>query len=126
MSSFNGENLFGSGPHVIYIDGIKADKHLFSFPNVHGSFDVGHGFRWRSGKIVGWLEGENIAELQSLISKIERYYVNRTAATLVDNWGRSFNDVVIDEFRTKDEIKREIGTGRLMNDYEVIFKQLRP
>ena len=61
MSSFNGENLFGSGPHRIAMGEPVSAVSEFSFPGFHGAFGRGQGLKTQPITVRGTLRAADAA-----------------------------------------------------------------
>jgi hypothetical protein len=96
MSSFDGKDIFGSGPHTIVFEEIQVDSWKKAFPGVHGTLHFTGGWRGRTGTISGRLEAESPEEIDELVDAIEAYMVDGTAAELVDHFDRKFQNIVLE------------------------------
>ncbi len=124
MSSFDSENLFGSGKHKIEFVGTQVDSWLFAFPGIQGSFQANNGFRGRHGRITGTLRGADAAALGALEDIIIRYITDGTSATLEDNFGEEYPNVVLKDYMPAGP-RAKTDQGEILQDYVVPFIQLK-
>ncbi len=120
MSTLDGENLFGSGPHVISPGSWRRDVLRRSFSGVSGEMAIDQGKRSREIRQTGRLQAADAASLQTIISQIENH-IDGDSYTLVDNHGTSFSYILMESFNITTGIRR--GRGYWC-DYEIIYRQL--
>ncbi len=120
MSTLDGENLFGSGPHVISPGSWRRDVVRRSFSGVSGEIAIDQGKRSREMRQTGRLQAADAASLQAIISRIENH-IDGGSHTLVDNHGTIFRRVLMESFNMPSGIRH--GRGYWC-DYEIIYRQL--
>jgi len=125
MSSFDGQNLFGSGPHRVEWRGVAVDAHEFAFPGEDGSFRMVHGLRKATGRIAGSLRAADAADLAAQEAAILRCVAEGGAHTLIDNFDLAYGDVVLTDF-TRCGPRQRTAEGLLVQDYVIGFAWLQP
>lgn len=70
-SSFDGDDLFGSGPHQVLVDGLDVAKMRGAFAGCDGFVTATFGARGRPVRISGKLIAADYDALQALIAEIE-------------------------------------------------------
>ncbi len=98
MSSFAGQDLFGTGPHKMVIQPVIQAAKLTGFAGLNGIEDMDLGQRGYPITITGQLKAANAVALNVIIGAIETY---RAAgkATLVDSHGITWTNVRLGPFR---------------------------
>ena len=95
MSTYNGNDIFGSGGHRIVPGGLIVSKKRTSYAGVDGRESLIIGARGRQIIITGQLRAATAAALETLIGIIEDE-ITLGAADLVDNWGATYSNVELD------------------------------
>ena len=120
MSSFNGVDLFGAGPHSFSLNGWPRQQVRRSFAGIDGEAVVDMGRRSRVIDQAGRLEASTAGELEALIGQIETY-ADGQAYCLIDNHGLSCETVILEQF----ELDGPIHTGRcIWCNYTIRYRQL--
>ncbi len=120
MSSFNGVDLFGAGPHSFSLNGWPRQQVRRSFAGIDGEAVVDMGRRSRVIDQVGRLEASTAGELETLIGQIETY-ADGQAYSLIDNHGLTHETVILEQF----ELDGPIRTGRnIWCSYKIRYRQL--
>ena len=96
MSSFNSQDIFGSGPHIISAPHKSLSMKRISFPGVTGEDVLMMGQEGSTIVGEGTIVGANLAALQTLRAAIETLY-DGAGYTLVDGEGTSHTDCVMTE-----------------------------
>lgn len=120
MSTLDGQNLFGSGPHAISPGSWRREVLRRSFSGVSGEIAIDQGKRSREIRQSGRLQAADSASLQTIVSQIESY-IDGGSHTLVDNHGTTFYRVLMESFNMPAGIRR--GRGYWC-DYEITYRQL--
>jgi len=120
MSSLDGQDVFGSGPHTISQDSWLRSVEHRGFAGADGELLLDMGLRSRALIQKGRLQASSVVELQSLLSQVENLLDGRTHE-LVDNHGTSYERVVVEHFALTTPIQR--GRG-FWCDYTVRYRQL--
>jgi hypothetical protein len=120
MSTLDGMDLFGSGPHELQTGPWRRETVRRGFVGLDGELVLDLGLRSRGLRHTGRLQAASAAELDALISDIDST-ADGQLHTLVDNHGRSFPRVLIEEFQAAGPIQH--GRG-FWCDYTVQFRQL--
>jgi len=107
--------VFGGAPHA------KKDD---AFPGVSGSTRMNLGQRGRYIVQRGHIVAESHAAFATGVAAIKAYEDAGTAHTLIDNYGRSHANVVMQEFRYGPE--RTTADGSIIAEYEITYFQLIP
>jgi hypothetical protein len=120
MSTLNGQDLFGSGPHTIRPGSWpRAQKHR-GFPGVDGQLVIDLGRRARTIEQTGRLQAGTASQLAALIDAIVARH-DGNAYTLVDNHGLTHANVLIDSFAPQTPLRRGAG---YWCDYTLTYTQL--
>lgn len=120
MSSFDGQNLFDSGPHSIRPDAWERQLQRRGFAGIDGELVLDLGLRSRAIHQTGRLQGASASAVAALAETIEAYQDGRPHE-LIDNHGRTYPSAILEEFQTTTPIKR--GRG-FWCDYTVSYRQL--
>lgn len=97
MITYDASNLFASGPSLLHVGGIVATAAVLDTLHSRGVRMTHHGTAGRAITQSGQLIADLPLELQLLAQAIEAK-VDGRVATLVDEHGRTFNDVVMLKF----------------------------
>jgi len=125
MSTFDGQDLFGSGGHQVIFGQVADDSHEISFAGQNDSFDMSHGTRRAFGQIVGELRGSNYNDLLAQELDIRQYVADGGAYTLVDNFGGTFNSVKLLSYTPRGP-RKTTDDDLYLQKYIVRFKWLTP
>jgi hypothetical protein len=120
MSSYAGEDLFGSGPHAIRFGPWQRQLQRRGFAGVDGEMILDLGLRSRRIVQAGRLEAGTANGLAVLADAIDAC-CDASENTLVDNHGRSHARVILESFRPTTP--RQRGRG-FYCDYEIEYLQL--
>ena len=120
MSSLDGNDLFGSGPHTVQPGSWQRQVSRRSFSGVDGEFLLDQGRRSREVRQEGRLQAETAEALEGLVGQIEPF-IDGELHVLVDDLGREFPDVIVESFEPAGAVQR--GRG-FWCDYRVIYRQL--
>ena len=96
MSSFNGQELFSSGPHRLEIGGVSLRHAVHETPGSQGVQITGQGRGARSIVQTGDLLADSMAALRTLITAIESM-VDGRPYVLLDDYGESWPNTVMTE-----------------------------
>ena len=103
MSTFNGTDYFGSGPHRILVQGERFAKKRTAYAGVNGVESLIMGARGRPVTIQGQLRGGDIAALDVIIGNIE-VACSIGPADLVNNFGLTYSNVELDSLTLTSHI----------------------
>jgi len=120
MSAFAGEDLFGSGPHAFRLGPWQRAVQNRAFAGVHGELLLDLGIRSRKIRQTGRLQADSADALHALLSTIDGYCDGAEHA-LVDNHGRSYASVILEQLETTTPVQR--GRG-FYCDYKAEYRQL--
>ncbi len=120
MSSFDGQNLFDSGPYSIRPDAWERQLQRRGFAGLDGELVLDLGLRSRAIQQTGRLQGASASAVAALAEAIEAYQ-DGEPHELIDSHGRTYPSVILEEFQTTTPIKR--GRG-FWCDYTVSYRQL--
>jgi len=125
--TFDGQAICGSQSLVeVLLGPLRADAEVFSFPGVDGLFRRHLGVRSRQIVWRGQLRASSDAELNGLEANLEALVAAPEAATMVDPWGRTLSDCVVDGFERRGPRRKDHYTGLVTQDFELVFVQLNP
>ena len=98
MSTFSGQNLFGSGPHRITVQPEGFAQKFSGYSGLNGLEVLIMGGRGRQILISGQLKAATVALLNTIIANIETYR-RLGPATLIDNDGVVWTNVVLGQLQ---------------------------
>jgi len=122
MSSFDGENLFASGPCRFHVGGRELRYTTHAPADSDGVALRAAGRSGRSIRQVGTLAADSLAALVALGGAIEEKLDGR-AATLVDHTGQRYDHSVMVRFHPAPA--RRVGP-RWCIDYTIEYLQVLP
>ena len=105
MSTYDGANIFGSGPHRIIVGGEVVAKKRTGYTGVDGVDSLIIGGRGYPVRIRGQLKGANRAAVETLIGTIETA-MKAGPAALVDVDSNSHSNVELDTLRISGFMKQ--------------------
>jgi len=120
MSTLNGQDLFGSGPHTIRAGNWPRSQQRRGFPGIDGEVVIDMGRRARTIEQTGRLQASTASELATLIDAIIALH-DGNPYTLVDNHGLAYSNVLIDSFAPQTPLRRGAG---YWCDYTLTYTQL--
>jgi hypothetical protein len=120
VSTLDGNNLFGSGPHSLRPLAWQRQIERRSFPGVDGELVLDMGMRSRRIVQQGRLQADTAAARAALVAAIEQYADGLTHA-LVDNHGRTHSPVILESFEPTTPLQQ--GRGYWC-DYVIHYLQL--
>ncbi len=120
MSSFAGEDLFGSGPHEFLLGPWQRSLQARGFAGLNGLLLLDMGLRSRTITQTGRLQADSADDLHAVLDAINARCDGDEHA-LVDNHGKSYPAVVLVQFQTATPVCR--GRG-LFCDYAAEYRQL--
>jgi len=120
MSTLDGQDLFGSGPHTIRPGDWCRAQQRRGFAGVDGELVIDMGRRARTIEQTGRLQASTASQLAALIDAIVALH-DGNVYTLVDNHGLTHADVLIDSFAPQTPLRRGAG---YWCDYTLIYTQL--
>ncbi len=126
IPTFGGAAITGSDSIVtVEIGGIAVESVKFGFPGIDGVYRHHAGTRGRTIRWQGQLVAEDDAALNEVEGELERLAVAQVPATMVDAWGRSYPECVLDVFERQGARRRHPVTGAAVQGFELTFTQLR-
>lgn len=120
--TYNGLNLFCSGPGRISPGEITSRAAITQTPDATGTTVISQGLEPRAITQHGTLIADSAGQLQSLISRIE-HYVGQGDATLVDENAKPWPHCVMRRFETNNP--RRVGPRHAV-DYTIAYLQAKP
>jgi len=120
MSTLDGQDLFGSGPHSFRVGAWERSLDRRGFAGVDGEAVLDMGLRSRPLVQTGRLHAETAASLHTSMSQIEAV-VDGRVHTLIDNHGKTYSRVIAERFEPGMPVKR--GRG-FWCDYTLQYRQL--
>lgn len=123
--TFDGQTICGSDSIVNVIVGSPRRSVVrFGFPGIDGAFRHDLGGRGRPIVWRGQLRAASDAALNTIEQTIEGFAADPRAFSLVDAWGRTFGDCVLDTFTRRDRRREDSVTGDSLQDFTLEFEQL--
>ena len=125
MSSYKGQNLFGSGPHYFVARGLTMRHDEQTSPGADGAVITTLGWDARRIDQRGMLLADDMAGLQAQIQRIESA-MDGVPGVLVDELGQSHKQMVLLQFHPApaSEKVRRVGV-RLSVNYTAWYLQDR-
>ncbi len=120
MSSLDGQNLFGSGPHSFQEGAWDRALLRRGFAGVHGELVLDLGLRSRAIEQNGRLQAVCADDLRTLITQIEGF-IDGQEHQLVGNFGQTYLRVVLEQFKPTTPIR--LGRGYWC-EYTIHYRQL--
>ncbi len=120
MTTLDGQNLFGSGPHAVQAGPWERELQRRSFSGVDGELILDMGLRSRPIIQTGRLQAASATEVHGAISQIETFLDGKTH-TLVDNHGQTYDGVILEAFEPTTPVRR--GRG-FWCEYKAGYRQL--
>jgi hypothetical protein len=120
VSSYAGQDLFGSGPHAFRPGPWRRATQRRGFAGVRGERVLDLGLRSRTIRQTGRLTAETAGEVAALIDAIEAA-ADGAAHELIDNHGRSFPRAILERF---EPITPLLRGRRLHCEYEIDYREL--
>jgi len=121
MASFDGENVFSSGPSQFEVHGWRVAARREGFPGLDGVRQLVLGARGRVIQQRGYLEHATGAGLAALVAAIDQYQKVCNPCDLVDNNGNTYPNTVITALRHGPA--RRSGSS-FVAPYEIDYLQL--
>jgi hypothetical protein len=124
--TFGGQAVAGPDSIVsVELGETDRERVTFGFPGIDGVYRHDLGNRGRSIRWSGQLRADDDTSLNAIESAIENLAAEGESQTLVDSWGRSHPDCVLDSFQRNGPRRRHPVTGQAAQNFELIFRQLR-
>ncbi len=118
--TLDGESLFSSGPCEVTPGSWNRDAMRRGFPGLDGECVMDLGKRSRTIEQTGKLQAASVSTLENLINAIN-LKADGQLHTLVTSLARTFENVIIENFRAKTPIQK----GRAYwCDYSITYRQL--
>lgn len=123
--TFGGAALVGTESQVAVRAGaLQRAASSFSFPGIDGVFERHMGLRGRSIVWQGQLRAADDAAINALEAGIEAEMATGQARTMVDEFGRSYADCVLQRFERQGPRKYDELSGQALQDFSLTFSQL--
>ena len=120
MSTLDGQDLFGSGPHAVQTGSWRRSLERRSFAGLDGELVLDLGMRSREIVHQGRLQAATSEDLDTLIVQIEGF-IDGKFHTLVDNHARVYERVFIEHFEPTTPLQQ----GRAFwCEYTLRYRQL--
>ena len=120
MSSYAGENLFGSGPHAFRFGHWERSMQRRGFAGVNGEIVLDLGLRSRQITQTGRLQADTAGDLHEILDDINALS-DGAEHVLVDNHSQSHQHVILERFGTTTPLQHSRG---FYCDYEAEYRQL--
>jgi hypothetical protein len=120
MSTFDGKDLFGSGPHAFKVGSWTRQQQRRGFAGLDGELVIDHGRRSRQIVQTSRLQAASVTQLAALIDAIDACN-DGYGHTLIDNHSRQFTGATLEQF----EMSTPVRLGRAAwCDYTITYRQL--
>lgn len=122
MASFNGSNIFGRAVTMVSPP-IPVERQENTFPGVNGVESLTMGTRGGVTEVSGLLVGATSADLKTAEDAFRTTYNNGQPYTLVDTFGTSWTDVLLESFSPAPRVRRDPTYG-YCRAYSARFRHL--
>lgn len=124
--TFGAAAIAGSESVVSVLLGpIAVEAVAFGFPGIDGAYRHLTGVKGRTITWKGQLRAADDAALAVIEADLERRVALGVVATMVDSWGRSFTECALESFERQGPRRRHAITGKVVQEFELVFTQLR-
>lgn len=124
--TYSGQAIAGADSIVsVELGETDRERVAFGFPGIDGVYHHDLGSRGRAIRWFGQLRADDDTSLNAIESAIENLAAAASPQTLGDPWGRSHPDCVLDSFQRKGARRRHPVTGQAVQNFEMVFRQLR-
>ncbi|MCK4659163.1 MAG: hypothetical protein KAV82_06535 [Phycisphaerae bacterium] len=124
--TFDGSAIAGSDSVVtVQVGDARVEVVEFGFPGIDGVYRHHTGTRGREVRWQGRLVADNDSALNTIEADLDQLVVEQLPATMVDAWGRSYPECVLDEFKRDGVRRRHPMTGAAVQAFELVFTQLQ-
>ncbi len=125
--TFGGSAICGSNSIVrISVGDTEMDTERFAFPGIDGEFQHALGLQARRIIWSGQLRAASDSALSTIEATIEGLLAGSQPADIVDGFGRTFTDCVLNRFVRKNERRKHTIDGQALQDFELHFVQVNP
>ena len=125
--TFGGSAICGSSSIVrVSVGDTEMDTQRFAFPGIDGEFQHSRGLQARPITWSGQLRAASDSALSTIEATIEGLIAGGQPADIVDGFGRTFTDCVLNRFVRKDERRKHTIDGQALQDFELHFVQVTP
>ncbi len=122
MATFNGASIFGRAVTMVS-PALPVERQENTFPGVNGVESLTMGTRGGTTEVSGLLTGATSGDLKTAEDAFRTTYNNGLAYTLVDTFGTSWTDVVLDSFSPSPRVRRDPTYG-YCRAYSARFRHL--
>ncbi|MHC4981548.1 MAG: hypothetical protein ACYTF6_00055 [Planctomycetota bacterium] len=120
MSSLDGQDLFGSGPHSIRPETWSRAVQYRGFAGINGLLTLDMGLRSRRINQTGRLQAATTSAIHAIVSEIEAK-LDGGIHTLTDDLGFTYPTVLVERFEQSTPVRRSQG---FWCDYKISYRQL--
>ncbi len=125
--TFGGSAICGSGSIVrVSVGDFQMATERFAFPGIDGEFQHALGVQGRPIVWLGQLRAASDSALSTTETAIEALLAGSQPADIVDGFGRTFSDCVLNRFARKEERRKHNIDGQALQDFELHFVQVLP
>ena len=123
--TFGGSAICGSSSIVrVTIGDTQMEAQRFSFPGIDGEFQHALGLQGRPIVWSGQLRAASDSALSTIETTIEGLLAGSQPADIVDGFGRTFADCVLNRFVRKGPRRKHTIDGQALQDFELHFAQV--
>ncbi len=123
--TFGGSAICGSSSIVrVTIGDTQMEAQRFAFPGIDGEFQHALGLRGRPIVWSGQLRAASDSALSTIETTIEGLLAGSQPADIVDGFGRTFADCVLNRFVRKGPRRKHTIDGQALQDFELHFAQV--
>ncbi len=125
--TFGGSAICGSSSIVrVTVGDLEMETERFAFPGIDGEFQHALGLQARPVTWSGQLRAASDSALSSIETTIESLLAGSQPADIVDGFGRTFTDCVLNRFVRKNERRKHTIDSQALQDFELHFAQVIP
>lgn len=123
--TFGGSIITGGDSVVaVQVGSVTVESVEFGFAGIDGIYRHQIGTRGRPIRWEGQLVADDDAGLNALEAELERLAVEQGPATMVDSWGRSYPECVLEALERRGARRRHPVTGKPVQAFALVFTQL--
>ncbi len=120
--TFGGSAICGSSSIVrVTVGDTQIETQRFAFPGIDGEFQQALGLQARRIMWSGQLRAASDSALSTIETTIEGLLAGSQPADIVDGFGRTFTDCVLNRFVRKNERRKHAIDGQALQDFELHF-----
>jgi len=123
--TFGGSAICGSSSIVrVTVGDFEMETERFAFPGIDGEFQHALGVQARAVTWSGQLRAASDSALSAIEATIESLLDGSQPADIVDGFGRTFADCVLNRFVRNNQRRKHTIDGQALQNFELHFAQV--